>query len=99
MQKILLISLYIVSLFLCIAIFIAYHRGMVNEQQRAKIESLQTDMARYKADVEESHKIIEAYAEAEAQAKEFEMELINDENTDNLDVIPADYILNQLRAD
>lgn len=39
-NRILLISLFIVSLFLCIAIFIAYHRGIVNEQQKGQIENL-----------------------------------------------------------
>lgn len=99
MQKILSISLLLTLAALCVAIFIAVHRGNTIDRQTAKIDSLTADVARYKADAEESHKIIETYAEAEAQAKEFEVELINDENTDNLDVVPADYILNQLRAD
>lgn len=99
MQKILLISVAVLAVAFGIASFIAVYRGNTIDKQKVKIESLTADMARYKADAEESHKIIETYAEAEAKAKEFEMELINDENTDNLDVIPADYILNQLRAD
>ena len=42
---------------------------------------------------------IAIYAKADEQAEEFNKELINDETTDNLDVVPADYILKQLRAD
>lgn len=99
MNKILTISVIILAIAFCVASFIAVHRGNTIDRQTAKIDSLTADVARYKADAEESHKIIETYAEAEAQAKEFEMELINDENTDNLDVVPADYILKQLRAD
>ena len=98
-MKVLAISLAISLIAFAVAVFIILHRGNVIDKQNSKIESLQTDVARYKADVEESHKIIETYAEAQAEAKEFEMELINDENTDNLNTIPADYILKQLRAD
>lgn len=99
MNRILTMALLVMIVLLCIASFIAVHRGNTIDKQKVKIDSLTADVARYKADAEESHKIIETYAEAEAKAKEFEMELINDENTDNLDVIPSDYILNQLRAD
>lgn len=42
---------------------------------------------------------IAIYAKADEQAEEFNKELINDETTDNLDVVPADYILKQLHAD
>ena len=99
LNRILLISVAVLAVALGLACFVAVHRGKTIDRQTAKIDSLTADVARYKADAEESHKIIETYAEAEAQAKEFEMELINDENTDNLDVVPADYILKQLRAD
>ena len=47
----------------------------------------------------EYQRINEVYAESAAKAEEFNKELNNDETTDNLDVVPADYILRQLHAD
>lgn len=49
--------------------------------------------------VRELQNNIAIYAKADEQAEEFNKELINDETTDNLDVVPADYILKQLRSD
>lgn len=49
--------------------------------------------------VREMQNNIAIYAKADEQAEEFNKELINDETTDNLDVVPADYILKQLRSD
>ena len=48
--------------------------------------------------VKEKDNLIKIYAEAGKQVKEFEKELNND-TTDNLDVVPADYILKQLQSD
>lgn len=49
--------------------------------------------------VRELQNNIAIYAKADEQAEEFNKELINDTNVDNLDVVPANYILKQLRAD
>ena len=99
LNRILLISLLITFVLLCVVSFIATHYKHINEQQNTEIADLRLDVARHKADAEESKKIIAIYAEANKQAKEFEKELIDDTNKDNLDVVPADYILNQLCAD
>lgn len=92
MTRILLISLVISLL---AAVFLAHRSKILSEQLSAandKITVLQANMAEYQ-------RINEVYAESAAKAEEFNEELIKDENTDNLDVVPADYILKQLHAD
>ena len=49
--------------------------------------------------VREMSNTIATQAQAIEQAKDFEKELNDDTNVDNLDVVPANYILKQLRAD
>lgn len=92
MQKFLWTGLLIISLILCIAISIVIHRGGIIKQQEEQICGLQTALAEYQ-------KIQETYLEAEKQAKEFEKELAKDENSDNLDIVPDKYILDQLHTD
>ena len=92
LTRILSISLIIllVGLF-----FLAYKSNKLSEQLSAandRIAVLQANIAEYQ-------RINEVYAESAAKAEEFNKELNNDETTDNLDVVPADYILRQLRAD
>lgn len=92
LTRILSISLIIllVGLF-----FLAYKSNKLSEQLSAandRIAVLQANMAEYQ-------RINEVYAESAAKAEEFNKELNNDETTDNLDVVPADYILRQLHAD
>lgn len=99
MTKLLSISLCIMFAFLCITSFIVVHRGAIIEQQNNKIANLELDIAKYRADAEESKKVLSIYAEADKQSKEFEKELINDTNVDNLDVVPDYYILKQLQSD
>lgn len=98
MTRILAISLCIISAVLCITIMIAVHRGNTIEKQDRRISELQYNVASLETAVSEYKKTIDVYAKAEKETKEFEKEL-NDDTTDNLDVVPADYILKQLRAD
>ena len=92
MQKILWITLFILAAALCISSMIANQRGIKIKEQDKKICGLETALAEYQ-------KIQETYAEAEKQAKEFEKELAKDENSDNLDIVPDKYILDQLHTD
>lgn len=92
MQKFLWISLLIVSIIAFIATLTSMNRGHKIEQQNDRICKLESSLAEYQ-------KIQQITAEADKQAKEFEKELQADENTDNLDIVPADYILMQLHAD
>ena len=90
--------LYVTLAVLLVTLFIAIHRGLKIEKQSRQISELTEDVAKLKSAVKDYERTIKIYAEAEKQAKEFEKELNNDA-TDNLDVIPADYILKQLHAD
>lgn len=92
MTRILAISLVILGV---VATWLFY----CNKGLKAELTAANAAIAGLTASVQEMKDVVKTYAEAEKQAKEFEKELINDENTDNLDVIPADYILKQLHAD
>ena len=70
-----------------------------NKGLKADLTAANAEIAGLTASVMEMKDLVAVYAKAEKEAKEFEKELINDTNTDNLDVIPADYILKQLHAD
>ena len=48
--------------------------------------------------IKEMEKINELYQEATKENEKFK-EKLNNDTTDNLDVVPADYILKRLRAD
>ena len=48
--------------------------------------------------IKEMEKINEAYKQAEKESQQFKEELLVD-GSDNLDVVPATYILDRLRAD
>lgn len=98
MKRILAISLCIVSVLFCIAILIVFHRGNIIEQQKQEIAKRDVMLQEKDMYIASMENAVAVYAEADAQAKEFEKEL-NDDTTDNLDVVPADYILKQLRAD
>lgn len=69
-----------------------------NKGLKADLTAANAEIAGLTASVMEMKDLVATYAEAEKKAKEFEKEL-NDDKTDNLDVIPADYILKQLHAD
>ena len=81
-------------LLLMVAVFLFYS----NKGLRTDLTAANAEIAGLTAAVAEMKGVVAAYAEAEKQAKEFEKELSND-TTDNLDVVPAEYILKQLHAD
>lgn len=92
MTKFLAISLAVLG---CVAIWLFW----CNKGLKADLNAANVEIANLTASVQEMKDVVKTYAEAEKNAKEFEKELINDTNADNLDVIPADYILRQLHAD
>ena len=69
-----------------------------NTSLRSEKNGLWERVNKLEVTVKEKDNLIKIYAEAGKQAKEFEKELNND-TTDNLDVVPADYILKQLQSD
>lgn len=92
MREILAVGLLVLG---CITAWLFY----CNKGLKADLNTANAEIASLMASVQEMKDVVKTYAEAEKQAKEFEKELINDTTTDNLDVIPADYILKQLHAD
>ena len=91
MNKILWITVLILTISLSIVSSVAMRRGETIKDKDSQICKLQSTIDGY-------IKIQEVYAEAEKEAKEFEKELAKDEN-DNLDYVPSNYILEQLHAD
>lgn len=92
MTRILLISL-------AIAIVTAFFFKLQSDKRLKRATDAENQVIALQTALSEQKLVIETYAKAEEQAKEFEKELINDTNVDNLDVVPADYILKQLHAD
>lgn len=69
-----------------------------NTSLRSEKNGLWERVNKLEVTVKEKDNLIKIYAEAGKQAKEFEKELNND-ITDNLNVVPANYILKQLQSD
>lgn len=98
MMKLLSTTLLFMSVILCIAIGFAVHRGYTIRDKNNQIKDLEVEIQSLRIEKDQYLNIINAYNNAEKESKEFEKEMVNDK-TDNLDVVPADYILKQLRAD
>lgn len=86
----------LISLIIAIAMAVFFKLQSDNRLQRAT--NAENRVTELETAVNEQDHIIKTFAQAEAKAKEFEKELNNDV-TDNLDVVPADYILKQLQSD
>lgn len=81
-----------------IAIVTAVFFKFQSDSRGKRLTTAENQITALETAINEQKRAIEIYAQAEKEAKEFEKELNND-TTDNLDVVPADYILNQLHAD
>lgn len=97
-----LVFLGVVCLILCLALCYTSHRINTLESQKndLKNEVCKRDeiISQKEQYIKEMEKINEAYKQAEKENQEFREQLLVD-TSDNLDVVPADYILNRLRAD
>ncbi len=91
MTRILTISLIIIAL---VAVFFKLQSD--NRLQRAV--NAENRASALETAVNERDKMIEMNSRANEQNEKFKGKL-NEDTTDNLDVVPADYILKQLRAD
>lgn len=87
--------LSVVCVILILVISYAFHRISTLETQK---NDLKIEISKKDEFIKEMEKINEANKQAEKEAQEFREELLVD-TTDNLDVVPADYILKRLRAD
>lgn len=85
---------------LCIVILLLVLSYTTKRIDTLKVEKndLKIEVERKNEFIKEMEKINEANKQAEKETQEFREELLVD-TTDNLDVVPADYILKRLRAD
>lgn len=95
--------LMIVAVFLgLVAVYLFFsNKSYKNENTLLKTQISYKDeyILNLEKSVKKMESAINTNAKAEEQAKEFEKELNDDTNIDNLDVVPDDYILKQLRSD
>ena len=91
LNRLLMISLIIIAL---VAVFFKLQSD--NRLQRAV--NAENRASALETAVNERDKMIEMNSRANEQNEKFKGKL-NEDTTDNLDVVPADYILKQLRAD
>lgn len=95
--------LMIVAVFLgLVAVYLFFsNKSYKNENTLLKTQISYKDeyILNLENSVKKMESAINTYAEAEKDAKEFEKELNDDKNVDNLDVEPDGYILKQLRSD
>lgn len=85
----------VVCAILILVLTYTIHRINALESQK---NDLKNDLCKKEQTIKEMERINEAYKKANKEAQEFREELLVDPS-DNLDVVPADYILNRLRAD
>jgi hypothetical protein len=91
MNKVLLISLMI-------AIATAVFFKLQSDNRLLRATNAENRASALETAVNERDKLIEINSRANEQNEQFKGKM-NEDTTDNLDVVPADYILKQLRAD
>lgn len=91
MNRILLISLLI-------AIATAVFFKLQSDSRLLRATNAENRASALETAVIERDKMIEINSQANEQNEQFKGKM-NEDTTDNLDVVPADYILKQLRAD
>lgn len=91
MNKVLLISLLI-------AIATAVFFKLQSDNRLLRATNAENRASALETAVNERDKLIEINSKANEQNEQFKGKM-NEDTTDNLDVVPADYILKQLRAD
>ena len=85
----------IICVILILVISYAFHKINTLESQK---NDLKIELSQKESYIKEMEKINEAYKQAEKESQEFKEQLLVDTG-DNLDVVPAGYILERLRAD
>ena len=91
LNRILLISLII-------AIATAVFFKLQSDNRLLRATNAENRASALETAVNERDKMIEINSQANEQNEQFKGKM-NEDTTDNLDVVPADYILKQLRAD
>lgn len=78
-------------------LILSYTTNRINTLKGEK-NALKTDLQKKEQTIKEMEKINELYQKAEAENERFR-ETLNSDTTDNLNVVPANYILVQLHKD
>jgi predicted Holliday junction resolvase-like endonuclease len=83
---------------LIIAIVTAVFFKLQSDNRLLRATNAENRASALETAVNERDKMIEINSQANEQNEQFKGKM-NEDTTDNLDVVPADYILKQLRAD
>lgn len=95
MKDKIIVFLGLVALVLVFVIYLMYYQKKALETEK---NALYEDVCRYKNSLAEMEKQNEVLLEAKKQNEKFRKELAEDES-ENLDFVPSDYILKQLHKD
>lgn len=95
MKDKIIVFLGLVALILVFVIYLMYYQKKALETEK---NALYDDVCRYKNSLAEMEKQNEVLLEAKKENEKFRKELAEDES-DNLDVVPARYILERMHAD
>lgn len=89
----------ILAISLAIAVAVGAWGWLLADSRADTIKERDATIALQDKALAEYERVQSIFAQASEQANKFEKELNNDTNVDNLDVVPADYILKQLQSD
>lgn len=95
MKDKIIVFLAVGVMFLIFVVFCMYYS---NKALKAEKNALAEDVCRYRNSLIEMEKQYEVTLEAKKENEGFKQDLANDVS-DNLDVVPADYILNRMHKD
>lgn len=91
------IAVFLSVVCVILILVLSYTFSRINTLKDEK-NALKNEICKKEQIIKEMEKINELYQKAEKENEEFRQQLVGD-NSDNLDVVPADYILNRLHKD
>lgn len=91
------IAVFLSVVCVVLILVLSYTFSRINTLKDEK-NALKSEICKKEQIIKEMEKINELYQKAEKENEEFRQQLVGD-NSDNLDVVPADYILNRLHKD
>lgn len=91
------IAVFLSVVCVVLILVLSYTFSRINTLKDEK-NALKNEICKKEQIIKEMEKINELYQKAEKENEEFRQQLVGD-NSDNLDVVPAAYILNRLHKD
>lgn len=91
------IAVFLSVVCVVLILVLSYTFSRINTLKDEK-KALKNEICKKEQIIKEMEKINELYQKAEKENEEFRQQLLGD-NSDNLDVVPADYILNRMHKD